>query len=206
MSSGVAWPVGTADAPPLRHLRVNGVDLAYIEQGTGVPVVFIHGSFSDLRIWERQRPAVAQSYHFIAYNQRDHGPEPWADAGQHYAVATHAAHLAPFLGALQAGPVHLVAHSSRGVIATLVALDHPDLVRSLTLAEPAIGTLLAALLFVDRPSRRPVSPGRPRGDDCPRHAPDVRPAAGGLQCGAPPVPSIAFSRMSRRHTPRTSLG
>ncbi len=145
LSGGVAWPVGAADTPPLRHLRVNGVDLAYVDQGTGAPVVFVHGSFSDLRIWERQRPAVAQSYRFIAYNERDHGPDPWPDEGKHYSAATHAADLAAFLGALQAGPAHLVAHSSGGVVATLVALEHPDLVRSLTLAEPAIGTLLADL-------------------------------------------------------------
>jgi pimeloyl-ACP methyl ester carboxylesterase len=145
ISGGVAWPVGADDAPPLRHLRVNGVDLAYVDQGTGAPVVFVHGSFSDLRIWERQRPAVAQSYRFIAYNERDHGPEPWPDAGQHYAAATHAADLAAFLGALQVGPAHLVAHSSGGVVVTLVALEHPALVRSLILAEPAIGTLLADL-------------------------------------------------------------
>ena len=103
MGGGLAWPVGAADAPPLRHLRVNGVDLAYVDQGTGAPIVFVHGSFSDVRIWERQRPAVAQSYRFIAYNERDHGPEPWTDAGQHYSAATHAADLAAFLGALQAG-------------------------------------------------------------------------------------------------------
>jgi pimeloyl-ACP methyl ester carboxylesterase len=145
MSGGLAWPVGAADAPPLRHLRVNGVDLSYVDQGTGAPVVFVHGSFSDVRIWERQRPAVAESYRFIAYNERDHGPGPWPDEGQHYSAATHAADLAAFLGALQAGPVHLVAHSSGGVVATLLALDHPDVVRSLTLAEPVIGTLLEDL-------------------------------------------------------------
>jgi pimeloyl-ACP methyl ester carboxylesterase len=145
MCGGMAWPVGAADAPPLRRLRVNGVDLSYVQQGTGAPVVFVHGLVSDLRIWEAQRSAVAQSYRFIAYNERDHGPEPWPDEEQHYTVATHAADLAAFLRALQAGPVHLVAHSSGGILATLVALDHPDLVRSLTLAEPAIGTLLADL-------------------------------------------------------------
>ena len=114
MSSSVAWQVGAEDAPPLRHLRVNCVGLSYVDQGTGTSVVFIHGAFSHLRIWEPQRAAVARSYRFIAYNQRDHGPEPWPDEGQHYSTATHAADLAAFLDALQAGPAHLVAHSSSG--------------------------------------------------------------------------------------------
>ena len=58
LSSGLAWQASANDAPPLRHLRVNGVELSYVDQGTGAPVVFVHGSFSDFRIWERQRPAV----------------------------------------------------------------------------------------------------------------------------------------------------
>jgi pimeloyl-ACP methyl ester carboxylesterase len=145
LSSGLAWQAWADDAPPPRHLRVNGVELSYIDQRTGAPVVFIHGAFSDLRIWEAQRPAVAQQYRFIAYTQRYHGTDRWPDEGQHYAAATHAADLAAFLRVLQVGPVHLVAHSAGGVVATLVAVDHPDLVRSLTLAEPGIGTLLADL-------------------------------------------------------------
>ena len=30
---------------------VNGSALAYLEQGQGEPVVFVHGSASDLRTW-----------------------------------------------------------------------------------------------------------------------------------------------------------
>ena len=33
-------------------VRVNGVDLEYVDEGTGVPVVFSHGGSSDLRYWE----------------------------------------------------------------------------------------------------------------------------------------------------------
>jgi pimeloyl-ACP methyl ester carboxylesterase len=47
--------------------------------------------------------------------------------------------------------VHLAAHSYGGPLAIVVALEHPDLVRSLTLAEPAIGTLLA-----DPPEGKPL--------------------------------------------------
>ena len=41
--------------------------------------------------------------------------------------------------------MHLVGLSSGGRLVTLVALEHPDLVRSLTLAEPAMAELLADL-------------------------------------------------------------
>ena len=55
LSIGLA-PQASAVAPPqTRQLSVNGVELSYIEQGTGAPVVFVHGAWMDLRFWEPQR-------------------------------------------------------------------------------------------------------------------------------------------------------
>ncbi len=133
------------------QLRVNGVDLAYIDQGTGAPVVFVHGAWMDLRYWEPQRQAIATQYRFIAYTLRYHGTAPWPDAGQHYSLATHAADLAAFMRQLNTSPVHLVGLSSGGRLVTMVALEYPDLMRSLTVLEPPIDELL-----VDLPEAQPV--------------------------------------------------
>src|SRR4029450_5113892 len=127
------------------QLRVNGVELSYIDQGAGTPVVFVHGAWMDLRYWEPQRQAIATQYRFIAYSLRYHGTAPWPDVGQHYSLATHVADLAAFIRQLDAGPVHLVGLSSGGWLATLVALAYPDLVRSLAVLEPPIDELLADL-------------------------------------------------------------
>ena len=143
LSGTLSMSARAAESPQTRQLHVNGVDLSYLDQGTGTPVVFVHGAFSDLRFWEPQRQAVAQQYRFIAYTYRYHGTAPWADAGQDYSAVTHAADLAAFIRELNAGPVHLVALSYGGLLATLAASEHPELLRSLTLAEPAIGALLA---------------------------------------------------------------
>jgi pimeloyl-ACP methyl ester carboxylesterase len=53
-----------------RNASVDGAALAYREQGEGEPVVFVHGSSSDLRTWERQLPAIGASYRAIAYSRR----------------------------------------------------------------------------------------------------------------------------------------
>src|SRR5262245_48596869 len=137
-----AW----ADTPPqVRQLRVNDIDLSYIEQGSGAPVVFAHGAISDLRFWELQREEIAKHHRFIAYTYRYHGVAPWPDDGRRYSAALLAADLAAFIRELGAGPVHLVGQSYGGVLATLVASEHPQLLRSLTLAEPAIGALLVGM-------------------------------------------------------------
>jgi pimeloyl-ACP methyl ester carboxylesterase len=130
-------------APPTRQLPVNGVTLPYVEQGSGEPVVFVHGAVGDLRFWEPQRRAVALRHRFIAYTFRYHGSAPWSDDGKQYTMATHAADLAAFIAGLKAGPVHLVGLSYGGTLAALVAMEHPELVRRLILVEPSLFSLLA---------------------------------------------------------------
>src|SRR4030095_7025719 len=150
-SSSLALQARADEAPPRRQLRVNGVDLSYIEQGRGAPVVFVHGAINDLRCWEPQRQAIATQYRFIAYTHRYHGAGPWPHEGPHSSAATHAADLAAFIRQLNVSPAHLVAISYGGLLATLVASEHPDLVRTLTLLEAAPRALLA-----DIPEGKPV--------------------------------------------------
>ena len=53
-----------------KEVEVNGFGLQYIEQGSGEPIVFVHGAPHDLRAWEPVREAIAKRYRFIAYTQR----------------------------------------------------------------------------------------------------------------------------------------
>lgn len=135
-------PAG-APQPQPKHAQVNGVNLIYVEQGQGTPVVFVHGAISDWRTWELQRPAFANKHRYIAYTQRYFGTEAWPDDGKNFSVVTHAADLAAFIRALNLGPVHLVGWSYGGPVTALVAIEHPDLVRSLAIHEPAIRPLIA---------------------------------------------------------------
>jgi pimeloyl-ACP methyl ester carboxylesterase len=133
------------------EVQVNGANLFYIDHGAGTPVVFVHGAWMDLRYWEPQREAVAAKYRFIACTLRYHGMGRWPDDGRHYSTATHLADLTAFIRQLNAGPVHLVGLSMGGRLATLVALEHPDLLRSLTILEPPLHDLLD-----DLPEAAPV--------------------------------------------------
>ena len=131
--------------PFVRQVHVNGVDLSYVEQGEGDPVVFVHGAFSDHRYWEPQRHAIAEHYRFIAYDWRYHGPGNWLDEGQQYIIPVHALDLAGLIKQLHAAPAHLVALSAGAIPATLIAVEYPELVRTLTLVEPALTALTADL-------------------------------------------------------------
>jgi pimeloyl-ACP methyl ester carboxylesterase len=132
-----------APAPAAKQMPANGTSLAWVEQGSGPPVVFVHGAISDLRFWEPQREAFAKGHRFIAYTYRYHGSAPWSDDGKQYSARTHAADLAAFLKGLKAGPVHLVGLSYGGLLAAMVAMESPQLLRTVTLAEPALFSVLA---------------------------------------------------------------
>jgi pimeloyl-ACP methyl ester carboxylesterase len=118
------------------------VRLPVVEDGSGEPVLGVHGAFSDLRVWEPLRAEIARRYRLIAYTQRYFGPGPWPDDGRHFNVATHADDLARLIIALNVGPVHLVGRSYGGLVATTTALKNPSLVRTLTLHEPALISVL----------------------------------------------------------------
>jgi non-heme chloroperoxidase len=129
--------------PATRSLDVNGTSLAFVEQGSGVPVVFVHGSGADLRTWGYQMAPFGAMFRAVAYSRRYHFPNRVPDGGPGYTAALHAQDLASFIGALHAGPVHLVGSSYGGSVALLVARDRPDIVRSLVITEPALFSMLA---------------------------------------------------------------
>lgn len=130
-------------APRIRQASVDGTMLTYQEQGDGAPVVFVHGAVTDYRAWDAQRRAIAPHYHFIGLNLRYHGTAPWSDDGSKYSVKTHADDIAAFVRGLNVGPVDLVGWSYSGPIVLLVATQHPELVHSLTIHEPASVSFVA---------------------------------------------------------------
>jgi pimeloyl-ACP methyl ester carboxylesterase len=137
-------PSRATSASLAKEIEVNGVRLSYVEQGSGEPIVFVHGAFSDLRVWEPVREEVAKRYRFIAYTQRYHGVGAWKDDGKEYNTATHADDLAKFITSLNVEPVHLVGRSAGGRVAMTAALRSPALVRTLTLHEPEAPSVLPA--------------------------------------------------------------
>jgi pimeloyl-ACP methyl ester carboxylesterase len=65
-----------------------------------------------------------------------------AENGANYSLATHTADLAAFIRELNAGPVHVVGWSYGGTIVLALAVQHPDLVRSVFVNEPALGSIV----------------------------------------------------------------
>ncbi|MBA9845647.1 alpha/beta hydrolase [Ralstonia pickettii] len=121
----------------VKVLTTNGYAMAYVERGQGAPLVLVHGTLGDYRNWEPVMPMLSSHFRTISVSLRHAYPEPWNGQGNDAAIAQHAADLAAFIRALGIGPVHLLGHSRGGAVVLLTASAHPELVRSVILADPA---------------------------------------------------------------------
>jgi non-heme chloroperoxidase len=138
---------------------VNGARLEYTDAGRGEPLVLVHGSLEDLRIWRRQVELCSAHYRVIAYSRRYHHPNAAPREGDPaYTASLHAADLADLIEKLNLGPAHIVTSSFGGCVALQMVVRHPELVRSLVLAEPPLmpwlehipgGAQLAADFYAD---------------------------------------------------------
>ena len=124
---------------------VNGAELAYAEVGAGDPVVFVHGAISDLRTWQHQLPVIGENHRAISYSRRYARPNADLSAGDGDPWQVHVDDLAAFLQVVNAAPAHLVGNSQGAFLCMVLARDHPHLVRSLTLEEPAAFALVGSM-------------------------------------------------------------
>lgn len=141
-----ATQIESKNAPEVKSLTINEHNFHYIDLGKGEPVVFVHGSLGDYRTWSAQIDTFAKHYRVIAYSRRYAYPndQTLSDSSD-YSVKPHAKDLAEFLKALNLGPAHLVGHSYGAFTVLSAALAHPELVRSLTLGEPPVMSLLSGV-------------------------------------------------------------
>lgn len=154
-----------------RQIHLDTTLLTYIDQGCGPPIVFIHGSGpTDLRTWEHQIEPFAAHFRVIAYSRRSHYPNPpTGDHASAHATRIHARDLADMITRLQLGRVHLVGFSFGADIALRLAVDHPELARTLTLTGPPLLSWLATLpggpelleerINAIRPAKRAIQQG-----------------------------------------------
>ena len=122
---------------------VKGVELVYEVHGTsGDPAVLVHGSLVDHHSWDLVVPGLATALEVVTYDRRGHGES--GPAPRPHPVRDDAADLAGLLEELDLFPAHVIAHSYGGAVALRLAIDRPEMVRSLSIHEPPFLGLLSA--------------------------------------------------------------
>jgi 3-oxoadipate enol-lactonase len=114
--------------------KINGANLYYEIAGTGEAVVLIHGFGLDLRMWEAEFTALAQTRRVLRYDVRGFGRSSLPD-GTPY---THAEDLKLLLNILNVQTACLVGLSIGGRIALDTALTYPEKINGLVLVDSAL--------------------------------------------------------------------
>ncbi len=116
-------------------IHLNKIDLNYEIAGQGQPILFINGLGSSARDWELQTSFFSKNYQVVTFDLRGQGhsdkpPGP-------YSMPLFASDTAELIRLLDLAPVHVVGLSLGGMIAFQLAVDSPDLVRSLVIVNSA---------------------------------------------------------------------
>jgi 3-oxoadipate enol-lactonase len=110
-------------------LHVNNIGVHYEIMGQGEPLLFIHGLASSSCSWKKQTPLFSQHYQVITFDIRGHGrsDKPLGP----YSIELFATDAVALMRALGLGPAHIVGFSMGGMVAFQMAVDVPEMVRSL---------------------------------------------------------------------------
>ena len=112
-------------------LQLSGLSLYFDESGAGPPVLLLHGLGSSGRDWDLVAPALSTSYRLLVPDVRGHG-RSGKPAGP-YSIELFARDIAELCDRRGLSALHVVGLSMGGMIAFQLAVDRPDLARSLVI-------------------------------------------------------------------------
>jgi 3-oxoadipate enol-lactonase len=110
--------------------------LHWVREGQGPVVMLSHALGCDLSMWDALAEHLTKRFTVLRYDTRGHGQSA-APVGP-YSMAMLADDAAALIRAEAGGPVHFVGLSMGGMTAQALAARHPQLVKSITIANAAL--------------------------------------------------------------------
>ena len=122
--------------------RIGDLTLETFSTGSGDPILFVHGAMGDECAAVLAEPALAEHYRLIHFHRRGWGR---SDLGEDTLTPElQAADCQAVLRHFGVESAHCVGQSGGGVMVLQLALQAPEAVRSLTVLEPALASVLLA--------------------------------------------------------------
>ena len=125
----------------MQRRTVNSVQIAFVEEGRGEPVLLLHGLGGSHDDWHLQRRAFAARHRVVAPDLRGFGA-----SGRRvpFTIQQHARDMLALLSGLGIPRTHVVGLSMGGAVAIEMALAQPAAVASLVLVNTAPGFRLTS--------------------------------------------------------------
>jgi aminoacrylate hydrolase len=129
-------------------VSIGDADIHYEEHGSGEPVLLVAGLGGAGAYWNPNLPAFAGRYRTVLHDHRGTGASTRSLI--RYSIEQMADDLLRLMDALGIERAHLVGHSTGGAIGQVLAIDHPDRLKSVvmyatwTRSDPFMHRLMAA--------------------------------------------------------------
>ena len=118
---------------------VNGVNINYEEQGSGFPMVWMHGLHGSLRNWDAQVAFFCDKYRVIAFDSRGLGQSDAPPEPEKYSQDILVEDLHQLLLKLGIERAYIGGLSMGGNVALNFAIKHPEMTRSFISADTGTG-------------------------------------------------------------------
>ncbi len=135
-SSPYGLPIASEFPFTKKTMSVNGSTMAYVDEGSGAPVVFLHGNPTSSYLWRNIIPYVTSGYRAIAPDLIGMGDSGKPDIA--YTFADHAAYLDAFLDTLDLQDATLVIHDWGSALGMRYARRNPDRIRAIAFMEAIV--------------------------------------------------------------------
>ncbi len=133
--------ISAKDPCQRKRLTVLDSDMAYVDTGSGDPVVFLHGNPTSSYLWRNVIPPVAQAHRCLAPDLIGMGDSGKNPAGS-YRFVDHVRYLDAWLEALGlTRNVTLVVHDWGSALGFYWAHRHPDRIKALAYMEAIVQPL-----------------------------------------------------------------
>lgn len=117
----------------MAHININGTQIFYTQQGSGLPLIFLHGNGEDHHIFDPLIKKLSHQFTCYALDSRNHGQSQMTDQF-HYQTMTD--DLLAFIQELELSPVNIIGFSDGSIVTMLLAMQHPELVDKAILLGP----------------------------------------------------------------------
>jgi pimeloyl-ACP methyl ester carboxylesterase len=119
-----------------RYAEVNGIKLYYETQGTGKPLILLHGGLGAIEMFGPNLPALAKGRQVIAVDLQGHGRT--ADIDRPISVELMADDIFALIKHLRLERPDIMGYSLGGGVALQTAIRHPELVGKLVVVSTPI--------------------------------------------------------------------
>jgi 3-oxoadipate enol-lactonase len=154
--------------------QVNDIELYYEVHGDGPAVVFAHGAGGNHLSWWQQVPVFARKYRCVIFDHRGFGRSPDVPNGP--GSQAFVQDLKNLLDHLKSDRVALVAQSMGGRTCLGFALEHPDRVQALVMADTTGGFGDARMAQLRAEGEATMAGPNPPPRTYARHFPQEQPA------------------------------